>query len=88
MTELLDEISGNGMMTIEGEEVDIVSYSLTVAPKAGPLIAEGSISGSEELMRKVKKAKFPKLILEDGPSVMLRCLGGHNGMRWVKAFRL
>jgi hypothetical protein len=88
MTELPDEISGNGMITIEGEELDIVSYSLTVVPKAGPLIADGSISGSEELLRKVKKAKYPKLILEDGPTVRLRCVGGHNGMRWVKAFRL
>ena len=50
------EISGDGMIIIDGENVESVYYWLTVAPKAGPLLAEGSISVSEELMRKIKRA--------------------------------
>jgi hypothetical protein len=84
----MSEISGDGMIVIDGENVETVYYWLTVAPKAGPLIAEGSISGSEELMRKNKRAKYPELTLVDGPSVILRCQGGHHGTRWVKAFRV
>ena len=39
----MSEISGDGMIVIDGENVETVYYWLTVAPKAGPLIAEGSI---------------------------------------------
>jgi hypothetical protein len=37
------------MIIIDGENVEIVYYWLTVVPKAGLVIAEGSISGSEEV---------------------------------------
>lgn len=85
--EISDDISGNGAVLIDGAEADTVYYWLTIAPEVGPLIAEGSISGSEELMRKIKKADAAKLVLEDGLTVLLRCQGGKNGTRWVKAFR-
>jgi hypothetical protein len=84
---IADEVSGDGMIIIDGENVEIVSYWLTVVPKAGLVIAEGSISGSEEVMKKVKNAKTAKLMLVDGPTVALRCHGGRSGMRWVKAMR-
>jgi hypothetical protein len=84
---IADEVSGDGMIIIDGENVEIVYYWLTVVPKAGLVIAEGSISGSEEVMKKVKNAKTPKLMLVDGPTVALRCHGGRNGTRWVKAMR-
>lgn len=82
-----DEISGNGMIVIDGEVVETVYYWLTVVPKAGPVIAEGSISGSEDVLKKIKIAKTAKLTLLDGPTVAIRCHGGKNGTRWVKAMR-
>ena len=63
-----DEISGDGMIVIDGEIVETVYYWLTVVPKAGPVIAEGSISGSEEVMKKIKNAKIAELTLVDGPN--------------------
>jgi hypothetical protein len=82
-----DDISGNGAVVIDGAQGETVYYWLTIVPKPGSLIAEGSISGSEQLMRKIKKAEKVKLELEDGLIVVLRCQGGKNGTRWVKAFR-
>jgi hypothetical protein len=51
------ELSGDGVIIIDGKNVETVYYWLTVVPEAGPVIAEGSISGSEGMMRKVKNAK-------------------------------
>jgi hypothetical protein len=87
MINLSDDISGNGAVVIDGTQGETVYYWLTIVPKPVSLIAEGSISGSEELMRKIKKAGTVKLELEDGLVVVLRCQGGNNGTRWVKAFR-
>ena len=56
-----------------------------MVPEAGPEIAEGSISGSEDVVKKIKNAKTANLTLVDGPTVALRCHGGKNGTRWVKA---
>jgi hypothetical protein len=78
------ELSGDGMITIDGQNVETVYYWLTVVPEAGPVIAVGSISGSEVVMRKVKNAKVAKLTLMDGPTVALQCDGGRNGTRWVR----
>jgi hypothetical protein len=84
----MDEISGDGVIIIDGENVDQVFYWLTISPEPGDVIAEGSITGSETLMRKVKNARSAKkLALMDGPTVMIRCEGGRNGVRWVKAMR-
>ena len=78
---------GDGMIIIDGENVETVFYWLTIAPEPGPVVAEGSISGSEALLRKSKKAGEVKLALEDGPVVAIRFEGGHNGTRWVKALK-
>jgi hypothetical protein len=83
----MDEISGDGIIIIDGENVDQVYYWLTISPKPGDVIAEGSITGSEALMRKVKNAKVAKLTLMDGPTVALQCHGGRNGTRWVRCRR-
>ena len=85
--EAMDEISGDGIIIIDGKNVDQVFYWLTISPEPGDVIAEGSITGSEALMRKVKNARSAKLVLMDGPTVMIRCEGGHNGVRWVRAMR-
>ncbi|WP_024506776.1 hypothetical protein [Bradyrhizobium sp. ARR65] len=85
--DITDELSGDGMIIIDGRDVALVPYSLTLSPEAGPLIAEGSISGPEPLMRRVKQASTVKLALEDGPVVTIRCEGGRSGTRWVKALK-
>lgn len=85
--DISDELNGDGMIIIDGRDVALVPYSLTLAPGTGPLIAEGSICGPEPLMRRVKKASTVKLALEDGPVVTIRCEGGRNGVRWVKALK-
>jgi hypothetical protein len=53
----MDEISGDGTIIIDGKNVDQVYYWLTISAEPGDVIAEGSISGSEVLMRQVKKAR-------------------------------
>lgn len=85
--DITDELSGDGMIIIDGQNVATVPYSLTLAPGAGRLIAEGSISGPEELMKKLKKASGVKLALEDGPVLTIRCVGGNRGTRWIKALK-
>jgi hypothetical protein len=82
-----DELHGDGMIIIDGRDVAMVPYSLTLVPASGRLIAEGSICGPEPLMRQLKRAKGVKLALEDGPVVTIRCHGGNRGTRWVKALR-
>jgi hypothetical protein len=83
-----DELTGDGMVILDGESVATVYYWLTVVAAPGPVIAEGSITGSEEVMKRIKKAQAAKLALVDGPTVSLRCHGGRGGVRWVKALRV
>jgi hypothetical protein len=85
----MTDVSGNGTITIDGVVVqDVVFYWLTITEEPGELVAEGSISGSEELMRKIKTARHVTLAPESGPAVALRCAGGRNGVRWIKAIRI
>jgi hypothetical protein len=82
----IDELIGDGTIMIGGEEAGAVYYWLTIVPVAGLVVAEGSITGPEEFMRKVMNATGPKLVLQDGYVVTLQCEGGATGVRWVKAF--
>jgi hypothetical protein len=82
-----DELTGDGMIILDGESVATVYYWLTVVSEPGRIIAEGSITGSEDVMKRIKKANAAKLELVDGPTVALRCHGGRSGVRWVKAVR-
>jgi hypothetical protein len=82
--EAIDDLIGEGLVVIDGRN-EKVSYWLTVSPEAGPVVAEGSISGPERLMRRVRKAKRVKLALGDGPVVTLECQGGSGDVQWVKA---
>jgi hypothetical protein len=82
-----NELTGDGTIILDGESIATVYYWLTVLPASGPVIAEGSISGSEDVMRKIKKATAAQLVLVDGPTLILRCHGGRSGVRWVKAVR-
>jgi hypothetical protein len=79
------DLSGEGTIIIGGEEAGAVYYWLTIVPIAGPVVAEGSITGPEEFMRKVMNATGPKLVLQDGYVVTLQCECGATGILWVKA---
>lgn len=81
----IDELSGDGTIIIGGEEAGAVYYWLTIVPIAGLVVAEGSIMGPEQFMRKIMNATGPKLVLQDGYVVTLQCEGGARGIRWVKA---
>jgi hypothetical protein len=81
----IDELSGEGTIIIGGQEAGSVYYWLTIVPVAGPLVADGTITGREEFIRRVVNATGPKLVLQDGPVVTLQCEGGATGDRWVKA---
>jgi hypothetical protein len=82
--ETIDDLIGEGIVIIDGRN-EKVSYWLTVSPEAGPVLAEGSISGPEQLMRRVGKARKVKLALGDGPVVTLECEGGSGDVQWIKA---
>ncbi len=85
---MADVISGNGTLVLDGCKVeDPVFYWLTISDEPGKVIAEGSITASEDLLRQVKKAECATLALEDGPPFPIKCQGGRNGVRWVKALR-
>ncbi len=81
----IDELIGDGAIIIAGEEAGAVYYWLSIMPVAGLGVAEGSITGPEQLMRKVMNATGPKLVLQDGYVVTLQCQGGATGVLWVKA---
>jgi hypothetical protein len=81
------ELNGNGSIIMDGKNVGTVFYWLSITPKPGRVIAEGLISGPEPLLRGIKKASSPKLALQDGPMVTIRCQGGRNGARWIKAIK-
>src|ERR1700758_1951464 len=49
--EITDELRGDGMIIIEGRDVALVPYSLTLATEPGRLVGEGSICGPELLLR-------------------------------------
>lgn len=82
--ETTDDLIGEGTIIIDGRN-ERVSYWLTVSPEGDPLLAEGSISGSERLIRGVTNARNVKLALGDGPVVTLECEGGSGEAQWVKA---
>jgi hypothetical protein len=88
VTDMIDDLSGNGVVLIAGEEVGVVFYWLTMAEEPGPVVAEGSISSTEELMLQIYQAEEAQLRLEDGPIVRLVCEGGSSGTRWVKTMAI
>jgi hypothetical protein len=53
---MADVISGTGTIILDGTGIaDAVAYWLTISEEPGAVVAEGSISASEDLLRKVKK---------------------------------
>jgi hypothetical protein len=50
--ETIDDLSGEGIAIIDGRN-EKAFYWLTVSPEAGSVLAEGAISGTKQLMRRV-----------------------------------
>jgi hypothetical protein len=82
--DLTDDLSGNGIIIISGTEIGTVFYWLSVSEEVGPVVAEGSISGSEEIMLSISMAADAHIQLEDGPTFRVLCEGGTIGTRWIK----
>jgi hypothetical protein len=81
----IDELSGDGTIIIEQAKLGAIYCWLSIVPVAGPVVAEGSITGPEEFMRMVMNATGSKLVPQDGYVLTLQCEGGATGVRWVKA---
>lgn len=85
--ETTDELYGDGMIIIDGRDVALVPYALTLTDAPGRLLGEGSIRGPEPLLCRMKQSRHVKLMLEDGPLVTICCEGGDRGTRRVKALK-
>jgi hypothetical protein len=62
----IDELSGDGTIIIEQAKLGAIYCWLSIVPVAGPVVAEGSITGPEEFMRMVMNATGSKLVPQDG----------------------
>ena len=79
----IDDLIGEGLVIIDGRN-EKVSYWLTVSPEAGPVVAEGSISGPERIRRRVRKAKKSSLHWATGrlsPLIAKAAQATCNGLR-------
>jgi hypothetical protein len=83
--ETIDDLTGEGTIIIDGQSEGAVSYCLSVCPDGGPVLAEGSISGPEPLMSKIREPGKLELALADGPVVTLERAGGSTDTEWVTA---
>lgn len=80
-----EELSGVGSIVVDGTELGEVQYWLWIVPEPGRVLADGLITASESFLQQIAAANTPKLTLDDGYVVQLKCEGGANGVRWVKA---
>jgi len=85
---LSDDLTAHGIIFIENVEMDRVFYWLTLSEESGPLIAEGCITGSENLMRNIEAGERVVLQFDDGPSFSVMTDGGTGGSRWVRLYLL
>jgi hypothetical protein len=66
-----DDLTGEGTLFINGQPEGAVEYCLTISPKTGPILGEGTISGPEAVLAKARTASKVELALADGPVVTL-----------------
>jgi hypothetical protein len=79
-----DNLTDNGTVFIGADEAGRVFYWLSLAEEAGPVVAEGCITGSEELMQQIEAAEQVRLRFNDGPVFAVVTDGGTGGSRWVR----
>jgi hypothetical protein len=80
------DLTENGMIFIADVEAGRVFYWLTLQDQPGALVAEGCITGSEELMKRVEQSCQVKLEFAGGAIFSLITDGGTGGTRWVRIF--
>jgi hypothetical protein len=87
MAKMTDDVSGSGVVYIGDLPVGDVFYWLTIDSQPGPVVAEGSISGPEALMDRIRSAQQVKLQLDDGPVFPLVPFGTGAGTNWVRLLK-
>ncbi|MDB5505348.1 MAG: hypothetical protein JWR89_5250 [Tardiphaga sp.] len=80
--------AGWATILIGADEAGKVFYWLSLAEEAGPVVAEGCITGSEELMQQIEAAEQVRLQFDDGPVFSVATDGGTGGTRWVRLMTL
>ena len=83
-----DNLTDKGTIFIGTNEVGQVFYWLSLAEEAGPIVAEGCITGSEDLMQRIERSEQVRLRFDDGPLFALVTDGGTGGTRWVRLMTL
>ncbi|MDB5657310.1 MAG: hypothetical protein JWQ94_4923 [Tardiphaga sp.] len=83
-----DDLTAQGMIFIGKVGTDRVFYWLTLSDEPGTLVAEGCITGSEDLMRKIEVSEHVVLQFDDGPTFSVTTDGGTGGSRWVKLYTI
>ena len=63
---MMADLSDNGLVYIGDAPIGEVFYWLSLDTDPGPVVAEGSISGSEEMMRRIQAAQQVRLVLLQG----------------------
>lgn len=85
---MADNLTDNGTVLIGNTEVGKVFYWVSLEQEPGPVVAEGCITGTEELMLQIEAAEQVRLQFDDGPVFGVVTDGGNNGTRWVRLFKL
>jgi hypothetical protein len=80
------DLTENGTIFIADIEAGSVFYWLTLQDQPGSLVAEGCITGSEELMKRIAQSRQVKLEFAGGAIFSLITDGGAGGTRWVRLF--
>jgi hypothetical protein len=83
-----DNLTDHGTIFIGQTEVGKVFYWLSLAEEAGSVVAEGCITGSEDLMQRIEAAEQVRLQFDDGPVFAVVTDGGAGGTRWVRLMTL
>jgi hypothetical protein len=81
---MTDNLTANGTIFIGSTEVGQVFYWLSMEEEPGPVVAQGCITGSEELMQRIEGAEQVRLQFDDGPVFAVITDGGTGGTRWVR----
>jgi hypothetical protein len=82
------DLASDGVIFIGNLEIGTVFYWLSVDDEQSTVVAEGCITGTEDLMQRVENSEQVRLQLDDGPTFALVTDGGANGSRWVRLFAL
>jgi hypothetical protein len=81
-----NDLSGTGNVFVRNRLIGDVFYWLTIDVEVGPVVAEGTISGPEDLLSIIRTSGQVTLMLHDGPTFALVPFGRATGTSWVRLF--